>query len=184
MYTYYETYYWKNRRPKGWKKLNKKEFCNRIAYRIVCDPYFKRFSIEKYNKGQFVDLVYDSALFDYRLLQEDQQQAWHKSLLSENNEEAVYLIKNQDDRIIIKETYFFKNGYCLSCSAHHPQGPLVSTQKMYYEILGDSFNGVTLFDREKRPILTKVYEVDEETNQFTRLIEEKKEIQPPVFSGC
>ena len=38
------------------------------SYKIVSDPYFRRFSVEKYQFLQFEKVVYDSYLLDFRHL--------------------------------------------------------------------------------------------------------------------
>ncbi|MCB1111423.1 MAG: hypothetical protein H7A37_01375 [Chlamydiales bacterium] len=141
------------------------------AFRIVIDPYFKRITVEVYEKGCFKRLAYDSALFDFRRLTPVAQNAWRKEML----DESVYLIRDEDDRVIIKEVYTFDGDRCRECRAYYPYDILVSVQKMYYQDLGDPFNGVVLYDREGRPVTMKEYSVDTDSGEFRELIQEHRE---------
>ena len=66
MFKYYSDYYWKDGKPYGKDEINPNQ--SPFAYKIVQDPYFKRFSIEKYRQEHFEKNVYDSILLDFRHL--------------------------------------------------------------------------------------------------------------------
>ncbi len=172
MYKYYSNYYWCNGKPKGIGLLTEGQVKEDTSYRIVVDPYFKRFTVEIYNRGKFTEIAYDSALFDFRRLKPVDQNAWQKETIVEDENETVCLIRNQDDRVIITERYLFESGLCTKCEISYPNGQLLSTQKISYTHLGDDANLVTLYDRLMRPVLIKKYEADEDNGEFTTLIEE------------
>lgn len=164
----FREYFWKGGIPYGRGSL---ENGSERGFKIVMDPYRKRISVEKYAEGKFSSVIYDSALFDFRLLKPEDQLAWHKEMLAESENEGSALIRNQDDRVIVVETYTFEKGLCRECLVKTPQGVHVSTQRMYYASLGDAFNGVVLFDINSNPVMYKRYEVDA-AGEFSTLIEE------------
>lgn len=156
------------------------------SYKIVVDPYYKRFTVEKYTYTTFEKIVYDSALLDFRRLhstQEAHQAAWLKEELKHEGQTIHCLLRDQDDRAILYETHSFDGHLCRSCSMHSIHGLLLSTHRMYYTSLHDPFNGVVLFDLENRPVMMKTYEFDSETLQFTRLLSEEwnMEILPALL---
>jgi hypothetical protein len=102
MNVFYEDYVWKNGLPYGVRPFQENQN-NGFSFKIASDPYKKRVSIEKYNKGKFLDVVYDSALFDFRHLKLGEQFAWQKIAISETENEATCHIRNQDDRLILIE---------------------------------------------------------------------------------
>lgn len=161
-------YRWDHGTPKGLKKISEPT-CGPY-YTVVGDPYRKRFSIEKFVNKKFDSIVYDSALFDFRHLKPEHQATWEKIALEESKEEASYLIRDHYGRAIVVEKYTFKEDRCIQCHAYYPDGPLLSQQKMFYQELGDPFNGVILYDRERRSIVRKEYLV--ENGQFTELLHE------------
>ncbi|MEC7839614.1 MAG: hypothetical protein VX777_06210 [Chlamydiota bacterium] len=178
MYKYYRDYYWKQGKPKGIDVLTEEKISTCESYKIVVDPYFKRYTIEKYSKGIFSDICYDSALFDFRRLKPVDQNAWQKETVNESDNEIICLIRNQDDRVIVKERYIFENGLCRSCETIYPSGYLISTQRIYYKKLGDESNKVVLYDRLEHPILIKVYDADETTGEFSELLNEQWDMSP------
>jgi hypothetical protein len=179
MNKHFRTYYWDNGRPRG---LDVVEPNDKITYKIIVDPYFKRYSLEQYNSGTFVDIIYDSALYDFRWLKPQEQAAWHKKTVEESEEQVTCLIRNQDDRVIATEKYAFEQGLCKSCEICYPNGQLIATQLITYTKFGASENSVTLFDRLSHPVVIKTYEANEESGEFTTMIHEEwntKELNSP-----
>lgn len=168
----YRDYFWKDAVPVGQGSLPEKTESDETAYKIVMDPYRKRIAIEMYSGGHFKDLIYDSAIFDFRHLKPEEQTAWQKVKLQETENRVECLIRNQDDRIVAREVYRFENRLCRECQAFSPHGFPISTQLMYYTSLGDAFNGVILFDQNDHPVVSKRYALDEQTSDFTELLEE------------
>ena len=54
---------------------------------------------------------------------------------------------------------------------------ILSVHRMYYTHLGDPFNGVILFDAIDKPVMFKRYEFDNETCQFSNLMEEQWDME-------
>lgn len=169
--TYYKDYFWKDGLPYG-DQLQSDPTSSNPCYKIVMDPYRKRVSIEKYACGQFVKTVYDSALLNFRNLNQMEQQSWQKFTLKEAENSMECLIRDQDDRVLFIETYRFEQNHCKECLATSPQGVLLFIQKIHYKILGDLKNEVILFDANQHPVMQKIYEADPLTGDFTHLIEE------------
>lgn len=174
---YYLDYVWERGIPQGIGAVSKSLNSLSEAYKIVSDPYHRRISIEKYRNGSFEEQIYDSALFDFRWLKPVEQTAWNSELIAEDNQSAIRLIRNQDDRIVAREHYHFEGGVCRLCEAFHPSGLRISTQRIYYKSLGDPLNGVVLLDCASRPVVFKEYEYDEETQEFTTLIKEQWDVR-------
>ena len=160
-------YYWKNGKPYGKEKLAENVH---TSYKIVADPYYKRISIEKYQNGNFSQLVYDSFLLDFRHLNSAEQAVWHRETLSESRDKRICLLRNQDDRAILTETLHFESNLCRLCQIHSIHGIHLSTHHMHYKNLNDSFDGVILFDCEERPVMQKIYQFNEETQEFDHLL--------------
>jgi hypothetical protein len=170
-------YFWKEGIPYGISPLENTSTDGLEAYKIVMDPYRKRISIEKYSKEKkFSSVVYDSALFNFRHLKPAEQNAWQKEIIKETDSEVVAQIRNQDDRIILVETYRFEQGLCRECRTHSPHGIFVSRQQIFHTALGDHFNGVVLFDSNQHPVMYKHYKVDE-SGDFSELISEQWNMQ-------
>lgn len=172
MTQYFSNYIWKNGLPYGIQPGAGEEINRRIFYKIASDPYHKRVSLEKYTFGNFTGIIYDSALFDFRHLKQGEQLAWQKTPISETENTALCHIRNQDDRLILIEEYLFEKGLCRECKAFSPIGPLLSVQKISYKAFNDPFNGVTLFDSNNHAVMSKHYEFNEETRQFSLLLKE------------
>lgn len=170
MSKYYEDYIWKNGMPYGVKPKSEALPAG-ITYKVISDPYHKRISIEKYSEGNFTEVIYDSALFDFRHLQPARQTAWQKSSISD----TVCHIRDQDDRLILIEKYLFEGQRCRECRASSPCGLLISIQKIYYVDCQDPFNGVILFDSNQHQVLIKRYQIDSASMEFTDLLEESWE---------
>ena len=172
MFPYFRDYYWSKGCPKGRDKLSDKLLLQEpLSYRIITDPYYKHITVEKYERGVFVSLVYDSNLLDFRRLKSADQLAWRSSVVSENEGQSTSLIRNQDDRVILLETYYFKAGKCRKCITTSPHRLKVSTQQMFYTELGDSFNGVKLLDADDHPVLVKTYGASP-LGEFTTILTE------------
>lgn len=174
MYKFFKDYYWALGKPCGKELLDEKNFYNSArSYRIVIDPYFKRYTLEKYHYGKFVEITYDSAIFDFRKLKPVEQTSWKKEIISQSKDEILSLIRDHDDRIIVEEKYFFCENLCKECHMFYPgSSKLVCLQKMYYKRLGDSNDSVILYDNEMHPIVKKEYETDSITGDFTNLLKE------------
>jgi hypothetical protein len=170
---YYTDYSWRNGKPVG--KHPADPFKPPQGYKIVIDPYFKRISIEKYLQGCFDKVVYDSQFLDFRKLKPNEQTAWSRELLQEDNSQTVNLIRDHYDRLILIETSRFEQSQCRECRISSIHGVLLSTHRMYYKALGDQLNGVILYDLEEKPVMQKEYEVDPISGEFTNLIREKWE---------
>lgn len=173
MIYFYRDYYWKMGKPQGLQRITDDTYRSGTAYKIIVDPYYKRFSVERYHDGSFVELAYDSAVFDFRLLKPVEQNAW----LKESIDEMTSLIRNQDDRVIIKEVYSFEEGLCRECRTYYPNGELISIQKISYKKLGDAINGVDLFDRSGRLIVHKEYKAND-SGEFTEMLKEEWDMTP------
>lgn len=173
MIPYYQDYYWRNGKPVGRNLVDSQDAPQ--AYKIVIDPYFKRISIEKYLKGRFDKVVYDSQFLDFRKLKPAEQTAWSRELLHEDSTKTVHLMRDHYDRLILIETSLFEGNQCRECRISSIHGVLVSIHRMYYKALGDTFNGVILYDLEEKPVMSKEYEVDPVTGEFTNLIREEWE---------
>lgn len=164
MSAYYSDYVWQEGIPVGKQKIDPSQG---ISYKIAMDPYRKRISIEKYVKGAFEKIIYDSALLDFRQLKPSEQIAWQRTVIEDTPEKKICLIRNQDDRLLFIEEY--QNRECSVKSVH---GYPLSIHKVLYESLGDPFNGVILYDINQHPIMYKKYKLDPETRDFGELLEE------------
>lgn len=173
MHHHFENYRWKDGKPVGTGKTDKEEAA--VSYKIVSDPYQKRFSIEKYHFSHFEKIIYDSLFFDFRHLHEREQAAWEKERIDEKDHSITHLLRNNEGRAILLESLFFLEGRCRVCEIKSASGILLATHQVCYEDL-DGFNGVILFDIEKRPILKKTYSVDPITKEFTELLFESWEV--------
>lgn len=168
MHKAYKEYIWKNGKPYG---KNLTQDLAGTTYQIIVDPYYKRFSLEAFKDGKFDTLIYDSYLFDFRYLKRPEHAQWRREYLSE----TAALIRDEVDRLILKEVYTFKNDLCIRTDIYTPRELLVASQKIFYKQLNDPFNGVALFDIAGKKVMQKTYEWDETTNAFSDLIEESWE---------
>lgn len=176
---HYQDYFWKMGKPYGQHPTDQRAS---VSYKIITDPYHKRYSIEKYQQGLFKKIIYDSILLDFRHLNPIDQVAWQKELMKEEEQFAMYLLRNQDDRAILIERQSFEKNWCRSCFIYSAQGILISKHRMYYQAFGDAFNGVILFDSEDHPVMTKTYQIDLETGEFTTLLSEEWNMPNPPLS--
>ena len=145
----FNTYFWKDGKPYGLQPNPEGPF------RIIVDPYYKRFSIEFYEKEIFKKILYDSYLFDFRALKDPRQASWIKIPLSPNES----LLKNQEDRVVLKETYTFEKERPRYCHYTIPQGISVAYHKLSYTDFGDPFDGVTLYDMNDVQVMQKKYKL-------------------------
>ena len=171
MFKHYKKYYWKDGKPYGSEEVDPSEAIS--SYKIIVDPYYKRFSLEKYHYVTFQKVIYDSLLLDYRHLTLKDQVAWQREVIKEENDQAVTLIRNHEDRVIFIETLFFEQNQCRICQISSAHGISLSIHKMYYESFQDVFNGVVLYDTENQPVMMKIYEVDPLTGEFTNILKEE-----------
>lgn len=172
MSRHYATYVWRRGLPYGVNPFKEEGIPHPVSYKVASDPYHKRVSIEKYEGGKFSCILYDSAIFDFRQLKQGEQLAWQKTMIAEGSESATSHIRNQDDRLILIEEYRFEGERCRECKAYSPIGHLISVQKILYKDMGDPFNGVSLYDSVGRSVMSKHYEWDDASKQFTTLIKE------------
>ena len=169
----YQDYYWKAGKPCGKGIEDSSRY-----YRILTDPYGKRYSIEKYSDGAFETIVYDSQLLDFRHLTPMHQTAWQREQLKEEGNKIDCLLRNQDDRAILFETHYFEEHFCVKCEIFSIHRLPLATQKLYYQVKGDAFNGVILFDLESRPVMKKTYEWDLKSGEFSALLTEEWNLYP------
>lgn len=170
MLKHFKDYSWKNGIPYGFEATEDLFSKN---YKIVMDPYRKRISIEMYEKNNFSEIIYDSALLDFRHLKLPEQTAWQKTITKDEESMMECSIRNQDDRLVFFETYLFQQNLCRECLARSPHGQILSKQQMFYKLLKDPINGVLLLDRNERPVMYKLYEADSHTGEFTKLLKEE-----------
>lgn len=176
MFKHFQDYYWKEGKPCGRKEVDPSEAS--FSYKIVVDPYYKRFSIEKYSFAHFDRVVYDSCLLDFRHLTLKDQTAWQREILREEKDVSVCLLRNQDDRAILFETLLFQGEGCRECTTRSVHGLTLCRHRMYYRSDQDLFNGVVLYDNEEHPVMMKIYETDPLTGEFTNLLFEEWNMQP------
>lgn len=166
----FKDYFWKEGIPYGIEVADSVSATQGLTYKIIMDPYRKRISIESYRQGQFSAVVYDSALLDFRHLKAAEQTAWQKIIIYEGDDGMRCLIRNQEDRLLFVETYLFQEGLCRECRVVSAHGVPLSLHRMFYTALHDAFNGVILYDQNSHPVMSKRYEVDKDTSEFTTLL--------------
>lgn len=176
MTKYYRDYFWKEGIPYGLLPIEENATLEE-SYKIVMDPYRKRISIEKYSFGHFSNSVYDSALLNFRHLNQTEQQSWQKMPIHESADLCECIIRDQDDRVLFIETYTFQSSLCKKCIATSPQGIILSTQAMNYKILNEKENEVILYDANNHPVLQKIYDADPLTGEFTTLLKEIRDMR-------
>lgn len=177
MFKHFQNYYWKAGKPYGLGVVDPIQAP--YSYRIVVDPYYKRFSIEKYRYAGFEKIVYDSLLLDFRHLTLKDQMAWQREVLKEENDQSVCLLRNQEDRAVLMEILTFEQNQCRTCLTSSAHGIPLALHRMYYRSLQDPFDGVILYDLEGRPVMMKTYETDPQTGEFTILLSEEWNMQTP-----
>lgn len=175
MFKHFQDYYWKEGKPYGRQEVDPTQ--TSCSYKVVVDPYYKRFSIEKYTYTHFDKVVYDSYLLDFRHLTLKDQMAWQREILQEDHHSFVCLLRNQDDRAILIETLLFKNEHCYECTTRSVHGITLCIHRMYYRSLQNQLDGVVLYDVEERPVMLKLYETDSLTGEFTNVLFEEWNMQ-------
>ena len=175
MYAHFLDYYWKGGKPYGREAADASN--TPASYKIIADPYYKRFTIEKYRFKAFDKIIYDSALLDFRSLKEKDQSQWWREILKEEKVSSRCLLRNQDDRAILFESLTFEGAMCRKCETLSIHGIPLAHHLMHYRKLNDTFDGVVLYDSERRPVMMKVYECDDETGEFTQLLSEEWNMQ-------
>jgi hypothetical protein len=175
MIRHYQSYYWNKGKPYGYGAVDPHAVA--YSYKIVPDPYHRRFSIEKYKLGKFDCIIYDSFLLDFRRLASIENTAWTKELLEENSSQTRCLLRDPDDRAVLIETYTFEQQRCRSCHIFSIHGLLLAKQQLYYQALQDAFNGVVLYDIENLPVMRKTYAIDATTEEFSSLLTEEWNMQ-------
>lgn len=164
--TFYKDYFWSSFKPKGTHKLSSHKEAP-LCYKIVSDPYGKRYSIEQYKNGLFYKIFYDSALFDFRhLLANDPTKAvWHTEII----ETFKAHIRDEYDRLILIESYTFNESLCRETTFTTPHGIFIGRQKMFYTKLNDPLDGVVLFDQANKPVLIQLYHTDNVSGAYTKI---------------
>lgn len=175
MFKHFQDYYWKDGKPYGRKEVD--PTIAPCSYKVIVDPYYKRFSVERYRFSRLEKVIYDSYLLDFRHLTLKGQTAWQRELVKEEESSSLGLLRNQEDRAILFEGLMFENDLCRQCTTTSIHGVPLATHKMYYRSLTDAFNGVILYDIEERPVMMKVYEVDDNGEEFTNLLLEIWDMQ-------
>lgn len=167
----YDDYYWDKGVPKGRKRTTPKE---KTSYKILSDPYRKRFSVEEYLEGSFQKILYDSNLFDFRSLFKGEDASWQRETLSETATSAHTLIRNMEERIVLKEELCYDSqGNCTGCTLYSPHGVLLGQQTILDRTHGAPFDGVEFRDASGRIVLQKEYEKNKETGAFENLIRQQ-----------
>lgn len=175
MFKHFQDYYWKDGKPYGRGEIDPAQ--SEYSYKIVVDPYYKRFSVEKYHYSHFDKIIYDSYLLDFRHLTLKDQMAWEREILQEDKKTTFALLRNQEDRAILTETLSFEGDRCRLCTTSSIHGILLATHRMYDQSIGDPFNGVILYDIEERAVMIKIYEIDFVSGEFTNLLVEDWNMQ-------
>lgn len=176
MFKHFQDYYWKDGKPYGRTEVVDPTLTP-FSYKIIVDPYYKRFSVEKYHYAHFDKIIYDSYLLDFRHLTLKDQTAWQREVMREEKDSSHSLLRNQDDRAILSETLIFEGEQCKECTTHSIHGIPLAVHRMYYRSHHDRFDGVILYDMEKRPVMMKMYEIDLLTGEFTNLLLEEWNMQ-------
>lgn len=181
MHPLYRDYIWQKGVPTGCGRLTAEEATTTpFFYKIVTDPYRKRFSVERYNAGRLDRVVYDSLLLDFRHLKPSDQQGWQRELISQSDLTQVCLIRNQEERVLYRELLRFEGHLCRECRIVSLQDVLLSTHCMRYTALGDRFNGILLHDCNDHIVLAKRYASGAD-GDFTELLEERWDLRDPSF---
>lgn len=170
MHKNYRDYYWKNGYPYG---IGVMEDLKGVTFKIVTDPYWKRVTIERYTDGKFGSLDYDSQWLDFRKLKPENQAQWQREVLEEGPQTVISLIRDQDDRVILKEITRFDGDLCRECVVMTPTGQAISVHKMFYKTLKEEFDGVVLYDNNGKVVMKKHYSFDEPAREFTEMLKEE-----------
>lgn len=147
-------YFWQDGTPQPRRYIEQEAA---LSYKIVADPYNKHISIEKYLFGCFSAIIYDSAQLDFRHLSQQGHTAWERTLVRESSQEALYLLRDHNDRIRFLEVCLFDAGICRQGVVRSPDGTLLSRHTICYTALGDPFDGVELYDSNDHIVMRKLY---------------------------
>jgi hypothetical protein len=169
MIPHFKDYCWCQGKPVGISKTSKE---TAQSFKIIGDAYHKRFSVERYEMGRFASVVYDSSLFDFRLLKKADEAGWQRETIEETGTHTLSLIRNMEERVILIEKAFFENNICRLCKIYSPQSIEIASQDICFRSRGDAFDGVMLKDILGRFILIKHYALDPETQEFGTLLDE------------
>lgn len=173
LHSFFRDYFWQTGIPRGRGRLTDEEASRQaFAYKIVDDPYRKRFCIERYQGPRFERVIYDSNLLDFRRLKPVEQQGWQREVVRQTADEIVSLIRNQEERALYLEHMRFEGSRCRQCQLTTTQGVALSLHIMFYTALNDSFNGILFYDTHDHLVLAKRYAVGP-TGEFTELLEER-----------
>jgi hypothetical protein len=165
MFPFGSDYVWRDGVPQLVDRVDLAQ--TKCSFRLVHDPYHKRFTLERYIDGEFDSVGYDSALLDFRSLSEANQMAWGREVKPDHA-----IIRDEHDRVVLVERYGFENDRARTTKLISPQGTLIGTQHIYYEDLGDSFSGVVLFDPWDHAVLLKKYALSDDGEFSTLLCEQ------------
>lgn len=174
--SFYRDYFWKKGVPVGHYPVDQSA---PESFRVITDPYRKRISLERYLNGTFQEIVYDSNLFDFRLLKKEEE-SWQREITEETGSYIRACIRSNEERVILIEEAHFEGSLCRFCKFISPHGVLIATQKIHYKPLGDSFDGVILTDKLNRSILIKEYAQGIEPGEFGALLREIWEHAPMI----
>lgn len=169
---YFREYFWDKGRPFGRGGCTPKEAP--ISYKIVHDPYYKRICLEKYVWGLFQESIYDSFLLDFRSFRQGKEPAaWEKQLVQDTGEQLRFIVKDEDDRVRFFENHTLESGRTVKGEIFSVHGIFLCAHRLFWMSKGDSWNGLQIWDREERLVLTKIYNVSPDTGDFADLIAEK-----------
>lgn len=167
---YFKDYYWKNLKPVGITPSNKEV----ATYKIVEDPYKRWQTIEKYEDGIFISLVYDSQLLDARHFDERELPSWEKILWKEDSFAIYYLYIRRDEKLACYEK-FLKDTPGI-CEIFSPSGTLCFTQKTYYKSDGAPFDGISLEDSMGKKVFERAFSL--KGDLFEETLYSKKDFLP------
>ncbi len=147
MFSFYEDYVWKEGKPVGIGKIVD-PLQGQSVYRIVADPYRKWVSVEGYSGKAFDRVIYDSRFLDFRKLTPTHQAAWRKESIDSHNS----WIFNEDDRLILKESYMYENEVCREVKIFSPYSTLICL----YVLPEGPTGPVTLYDGNNRIVMQRL----------------------------
>lgn len=168
----FRDYSWDKGRPIGRIRCAAKE--TPISYKIVHDPYYKRICIERYAWGLFQESIYDSCLLDFRSFRQGKEPvAWERQLIQETDKELRFLVKDEEDRVRFLENHTLESGRTVKGEIFSMHGLFLCSHHLFWRDKGDAWNGLQIWDREGRLVLTKNYTLTPNTGDFADLIAEK-----------
>lgn len=167
----FQDYFWKEGIPIGLRPRKGVSLLPR-HYKIVTDPYRKRWVVEKYTEGVWEGVIYDSALFDFRRLKIMAEEPWERETICRTREQETILLRDPEDRLVAREIFSFQGGKQKRWELQSIHGIPICSHTLFSTLWGDSFSGLVLRDREGRMILWKQYELDPNTHAFSKLVRE------------